>query len=100
MAKLVLSKGGSIVFQCFVDQQRLGLGRDPVNQIVIEDSAVSRLHAAIVAVGNDHILEDLASANGTFVNGKRIPRRRILQHGDVVEFGAYRLRYMNPKTAT
>ena len=99
MAKLVLSSGGSVVFQCFVDKERLGVGRDPTNQIVINDSSVSREHAAIVVVGNDHILEDLASANGTRVNGVRLARR-ILQHGDVVEFGAFTLRYLNPKTAT
>ena len=99
MAKLVLSSGGSVVFQCFVDQERLVVGRDSTNQIVINDPSVSREHAAIVAVGNDHILEDLASANGTFVNGTRMPRR-ILQHGDVVEFGAFNLRYLNSKTAT
>ena len=99
MAKLVLSSGGSVVFQCFIDKERLGVGRDPANQIVINDPSVSGEHAAIVVVGNDHILEDLASANGTFVNGTRMPRR-ILQHGDVVEFGAFNLRYLNSKTAT
>ena len=98
MAKLVLSSGGSVVFQCFVDKARLGVGRDPTNQVVINDPMVSREHAAIVPVGNDHILEDLASRNGTIVNGTRMPRR-ILQHGDVVELGAFRLRYLNPKSA-
>ena len=96
MAKLVLSSGGSVVFQCFVDKDRLGVGRDPTNQIVVDDPSVSRAHAAIVPVGNDHILEDLASANGTFVNGTRMSRR-ILQHGDVAEFGAFSLRYLNPR---
>ena len=98
MAKLVLSSGGTVVFQYFVDKERLGVGRDPTNQIVINDPWVSREHAAIVPVGNDHILEDLASVNGTFVNGTRMARR-ILQHGDVVEFGAFTLRYLNPKAA-
>jgi FHA domain-containing protein len=98
MAKLVLSSGGSVVFQCFVDKERLGVGRDPTNQIVIDDPAASREHAVILPVGNDHILEDLASANGTFVNGVRV-QRRILQHGDIVEFGAFNLRYLNPKAA-
>jgi len=99
MAKLVLSSGGSIVFQCFVDKERLSVGRDPTNQIVVDDSSVSREHAQIVAVGNDHIIVDLASANGTFVNGRRM-LRHILQHGDVVEFGVFNLRYLNSKTTT
>ena len=99
MAKLVLSSSGSVVFQCFIDKERLSVGRDPGNRIVIDDPSVSREHAAIVAVGNDHILEDLASANGIVVNGTRM-HRRILQHGDVVTFGTFHLRYLNAKTAT
>ncbi|MEO8345212.1 MAG: FHA domain-containing protein [Betaproteobacteria bacterium] len=96
MAKLVLSAGGTVVHQCFVDQLRVTIGRDSNNQIVIEDPTVSRVHAAILQVGNDHIVEDLSSAAGTFVNGERIPRR-ILQHGDVMDFGTHILRYLNPK---
>lgn len=96
MAKLVLSKGGTVVHQSFVDQLRLTIGRDLVNQIVIDDATVSREHAAILEVGNDHIVEDLGSAAGTFVNGARVSRH-ILQHGDVMAFGAHALRYLNPK---
>ncbi len=99
MAKLVLSTGGTVVFQYFLDDERMGIGRRALNQIVIDDPAVSLTHAVILPVGNDHILEDLGSATGTFVNGTRI-ERHILQHGDVVEFGAYNLRYMNPRAST
>jgi pSer/pThr/pTyr-binding forkhead associated (FHA) protein len=98
MAKLVLSTGGTVVFQYFLDDERLGIGRRALNQVVIDDPAVSLAHAVIVPVGNDHILEDLGSANGTFVNGTRI-ERHILQHGDVIEFGKYNLRYMNPRAS-
>jgi hypothetical protein len=52
-----------------------------------------------VAIGNDHILEDLQSESGTFVNGTRISRH-ILQHGDVAQFGAFYLRYLNPKATS
>lgn len=98
MAKLVLSLDGAVVYQCFVDSDRMTVGREAANRIVIDDPTVSREHAAIVPVGNDHILEDLASANGTFVNGVRVPRR-ILQHGDVIELGRFQLRYVNPRAA-
>jgi pSer/pThr/pTyr-binding forkhead associated (FHA) protein len=98
MAKLVLSAGGAVVHQRFVDSERVSVGREPHNAIVVDDPLVSREHAVVVPVGNDHILEDLESANGTFVNGTRIARR-ILQHGDVIELGAYHLRYVNPKVA-
>ena len=98
MAKLVLSTGGAVVHQCFVDKDRVSVGREPHNGIVVDDPLVSREHAAIVPVGNDHILEDLGSANGTYVNGTRLTRR-ILQHGDVIALGDFHLRYLNPKVA-
>jgi pSer/pThr/pTyr-binding forkhead associated (FHA) protein len=98
MAKLVLSSGGSIAHQCFLDKQRVSVGRDPGNQVVIDDPAVAMEHAAITPVGNDHILEDLQSETGTFVNGTRVSRH-ILQHGDVMEFGAFYLRYLNPRAS-
>lgn len=99
MAKLVLSAGDAIRQQCFLDKERITVGRGPSNAIVVDDPAVSREHAAIVPVGNDHILEDLDSANGTIVNGRRISRR-ILQHGDVISLGGYHLRYLNSRASS
>ena len=96
MAKLVLSRSGSVVFQCFLDAARVGMGREATNQVVIDEPSVSAEHAAIIAVGKDHILEDLNTVHGTLVNGKAV-RRHILQHGDIIQFGVYDLRYLNPR---
>jgi FHA domain len=98
MAKLVLSSGGSVLYQCVLDKDRVGIGREPHNQVVVDDAAVNGEHAAIFQVGNDHILEDLKSTRGTFVNGVRV-LRHILQHGDVIEFGTLYLRYLNPRAS-
>ena len=99
MAKLVLSTGGTIVHQCFLEQARVTIGREAGNDVVVEDQAVSRAHAAITAVGNDYILEDLGSVNGTLVNGTPV-QRRILQHGDVIALGAFNLRYVDSKASS
>jgi pSer/pThr/pTyr-binding forkhead associated (FHA) protein len=98
MAKLVLSRDGVVVHQCWLEKDRLTVGRGAGNQVVVDDPAASRDHAAITCVGNDHIVEDLQSSNGTFVNGVRIIRH-ILQHGDVIDFGALHLRYVNPRAS-
>lgn len=98
MAKLVLSTHGTIVHQCFLDEERVSIGREASNHVVVDDPAVSREHAAIFQVGNDHVLSDLHSEHGTFVNGTRIDRH-ILQHGDIVELGSFNLRYMNPRAS-
>jgi len=96
MAKLVLSANGTVVHQRFIESGRVAIGREADNELTIDDPAVAPRHAVIVAVGNDHILEDLQSGAGTLVNGTRISRH-ILQHGDVARFGAFHLRYLNPK---
>jgi pSer/pThr/pTyr-binding forkhead associated (FHA) protein len=99
MAKLVVSKSGAVVDQRFLDKERVTIGRDAGNEIVIDDPAVRALHAAIVSVGKDYIVEDLTGERGIEINGVAT-QRRILQHGDVVELGAYHLRYIDSKAAS
>lgn len=96
MAKLVLSLNGNVLGSYFLEKERFLIGRRAECDIVIHDQGVSKEHALIVTVGNDQILEDLESTNGTRVNGRRI-ERHILQNGDVIEIGRYRLKYVNQK---
>jgi pSer/pThr/pTyr-binding forkhead associated (FHA) protein len=98
MAKLVLSSGGSIVHQSFLDRERVLVGRAPHNHVVIDDPAVSDEHAAIITVGNDHILEHPSKLTDTLVNGSPVTRH-ILQHGDTMQFGVFYLRYLNPRAS-
>ncbi len=98
MAKLVLSKGGSVLHQCFIDQDRVGVGRDAHNHVVVDDPTLGGEHAEIISVGNDHILQDLGTADGTWVNGEQVDRH-ILQHGDVIKLGGFYLRYLNPRVS-
>lgn len=98
MAKLVLSLNGTVVNQYFIDREPLRIGRGAGNDIVIGDPLLSREHARIVSFGEDHIIEDLQSSNGTGVNGSPV-LRKILQHRDIIELGSYRLCYMNTRMA-
>jgi serine/threonine protein kinase len=63
------------------------VGRDRTCSIVLPHPAVSRRHARITVAGNGPVLEDLQSANGTYVNNSRIDRV-VLKTGDIVRFGA------------
>jgi len=62
------------------------VGRDPGNDIILRDPKVSRHHAEIVFERGFFVLHDLASANGTFVNGKRV-RVAPLTHGAKLRMG-------------
>lgn len=67
---------------------RVQLGRDG-NQcsIVLDDGQVSGLHATIIHENGRYYLYDLASTNGTYVNGKRVGERRMLLDGDELRLG-------------
>ncbi|HEX7155252.1 MAG TPA: FHA domain-containing protein [Thermoanaerobaculia bacterium] len=62
------------------------VGRDPGNDIILRDPKVSRHHAEIVFERGFFVLHDLASANGTYVNGKRV-RVAPLTHGARLRLG-------------
>lgn len=63
------------------------IGRSRDNQVVLDDPTVSRQHAWIKAEGEEFLIFDIGSANGTFVNDRRIEEPRRLQNGDTVRFG-------------
>ncbi|HAT71664.1 MAG TPA: hypothetical protein DCS63_02480 [Elusimicrobia bacterium] len=68
------------------------IGRLKENEICIEDTALSRYHARIFFEGNDVIIEDMNSANGTFLaalrgGGARKITRHVLKDGDRIELG-------------
>lgn len=65
------------------------IGRDPNNDIVIEDKRVSRHHIQIVQHDDGTFwVADFGSANGTFVNGRKICREEIaLRQDDIIRIG-------------
>ncbi len=68
------------------------LGRDVNNAIVIDDPFASAEHAVLTFRGRNWYLEDLASTNGSFVNGHPISGVAALGYGDEVQIGQVRLR--------
>jgi pSer/pThr/pTyr-binding forkhead associated (FHA) protein len=96
MAKLVVILNGAMVGNHFIDKGRISIGRRSGNDIHFDDPGVSKEHAVIQTVGNDHIFEDLGSTNGSTLNGGSIARH-ILQNGDVIGVGAYQIKYANIK---
>lgn len=62
------------------------VGRDPGNDIILRDPKVSRHHAEIVFERGFFVLHDLASANGTYVNAKKV-RVAPLTHGAKLRLG-------------
>jgi len=72
---------------------RVGIGRAPDNEFVLDDLQVSRHHAELIPTPDGHfLLHDLRSHNGTLVNGRRI-ERVVLADGDLVRIGITLFRF-------
>lgn len=63
------------------------IGRDVNNEIVINDTEVSRRHCHFVLTSEGYTVEDLGSTNGTFVDQNRITGKQLLKPGAMVRLG-------------
>ena len=70
---------------------RIFVGRDPDSHIHLDSSEISNQHAVILRRGDELLLQDTGSTNGTFLNGERVKGRQPLKDGDIVRFGTIEL---------
>jgi len=66
-----------------LEGRALTLGRDPANDIVVDDLVVSRRHAQLQPADGGYEIVDVGSANGLTFQGERVPRK-LLAAGDVL----------------
>ena len=85
MASLTLQFEGAVVKEYAVTEKAT-IGRLPDNTIVIDNPGISSHHACVFRAGEDFVIEDLQSTNGTFVNGARV-ERAVLKTGDRLGVG-------------
>ena len=86
MAKLVLQSGNDPRLSYQLQQERITIGRDASNQIVLSDPSVSHVHAEISHHGKLYSIRDLASTNGIYVNGERLTQGN-LRNKDRIRLG-------------
>jgi hypothetical protein len=91
---LVVRSGGGRAGEHFVPQdETTTIGRSPDCDIFLDDVTVSRQHAVLRRNGDDFVIEDQGSLNGTFVNRRRIESAELAD-GDEVQVGKYRLTFL------
>ncbi len=71
----------------------VSIGRDATNQLWISDPALSRRHCLLIQKGEQVTIRDLASLNGTFVNGMTVDELP-LRHGDQILVGGSVLTFL------
>lgn len=72
------------------------LGRLDSNHIAIDDDRVSRVHAVVRQRADRVSVEDLSSAFGTFINGKRLAGIGVLADGDEIVIGSVAFIFSEP----
>ncbi len=79
---------GKEVDHWLFDKSVFNIGRTPDNDIVIDNLAVSRLHAVLEEEKGYYYVRDCDSLNGTVVNGQKVGRAR-LENGDEISIGKH-----------
>ncbi len=93
MAKLVIRTGRQMGTEFSADRPVVRLGRGSSNDVILQDSQASRQHAEISRQGDQYIIRDLGSTNGTYVNDERLTGPRPLRPGDRIRVGDTVLAY-------
>lgn len=91
MAKVVVIFKNKVLKEVAIGPQGIKIGRDPENDIQIDNIAVSRHHAEIYRQGYPFYVEDMKSTNGTFLNGRFLNWKSALNHNDKITLGKHTL---------
>lgn len=70
-----------------IDQPTFTIGRSQTNDLILQDSTVSRQHALLSFQSNGWVLQDQNSTTGSYVNGKRV-MQQYLKNGDQITIGS------------
>lgn len=100
MAKLRIESRDNPTDELELISSEVTIGRGVGNTIHFRDPWLSRTHARIVARERSHVIEDLSSRNGTFVNGAAITESKVLVDGDVITLGDLRLTFLEQSSTT
>lgn len=91
-ALLIVKRGPSDGSRFLLDVDVTTAGRHPNADIFLDDVTVSRKHAEFRRGSNGFVVSDLASLNGTYLNGERVDSAP-LKDGDEVQVGKFKLTF-------
>jgi len=100
VARLLVTAGDAPSREFPLARDVTRVGRVELNDLVLDDDAVSRVHACILRRDGRHFLLDFESMAGTFVNGTRATTEVELHDGDRIRAGRSEIRFLEDKPPT
>jgi len=91
MAKLVLLSAGMTGRTYDLKAEKTSIGRVEDNQFQIAEPSISSHHCEVLLRGNDVVVKDLNSTNGTFINGEKVTESP-LKPGQILRLGQVEIR--------
>ncbi|HMF57068.1 MAG TPA: FHA domain-containing protein [Pyrinomonadaceae bacterium] len=85
--RLIIGEGSGDAREVVVDSMRFTIGRSPDNDLVVEDTNLSRRHALIECFDGIMEISDCGSRNGTELNSVAVTGGAVLNDGDVITLG-------------
>ena len=86
---LVVTAGPRQGTQLEITAQGIRIGRDPNNEMFLDDPEVSRHHARVILHNGAVWVQDAGSRNGIFVNGNRVSGHKQISPGAQIQIGGH-----------
>src|SRR4051812_28666449 len=92
MSRLVVLSEGLTgrTYELKVDKTTIGRVED--NAFQIPDGSVSGHHCEVLLRGNDVVVKDIGSTNGTFINGQQVTGEGVVKSGQILRLGTIEMR--------
>ncbi|MEO6950680.1 MAG: GGDEF domain-containing protein [Polyangia bacterium] len=87
-AYLIVLAGAAVGEMYKIGKTETTIGRGSQADIQVIDEGISRRHAAIRLEGDQVVVVDLGSTNGTFLNGEKVGPQHALSDGDKIQVGS------------
>ena len=94
---LVVTFGTNVIESRRIDKDKITIGRDDTNDIVLNNPTISREHSEINFSDGIISIKDLGSANGTFINNVKMDEA-VLDIGDEIVVGKYMIKLKSARS--
>jgi sigma-B regulation protein RsbU (phosphoserine phosphatase) len=98
MSELIVNYPDRATERLPLGRLRITIGRSARNDVCVPDPFASRVHAEVRREGDQYLLQDLGSANGTYYNGSRLDQAVVLTHGGRIQIGETEIVFKDRET--